>query len=331
MMTNCPKCGGAVKPEAKFCPRCAFNLAQAAQQQAAQQQAPQQQAPHQQAPQQQAPQPPVERTPERVPESFAPPPQQAPRQKESAPAAQQAASTNVDESATVKSCPNCRAPVKPNQKFCMQCAAPLAPGAHGGPAQAGIAQPQAAPMAAQPPMRAPQPGPQHPGPKASSSNMKIIVIALVALVVLAGAGVGSYFLFFKGNGAETANANTQGNRNATTDNVNRQGPNPPVRGATTPDEAARMTLQAIKDGDSAALKGLSAKSKPGLADEIMAEIGRKKEQNGEVKSYRIINTFPGENSAWVAFIIQYANGVSTGRMDMVKEDGSWKVEAITQT
>jgi uncharacterized OB-fold protein len=317
MMTNCPKCGGTVKPEAKFCPRCAFNLKQAVEQKDEGEL--QEEAATLLLPQQPAQQP------ARLPAA-----QEAP----SVPVAEQAASADEVESATTRSCPRCRAAVKPNQKFCMQCAAPLAAGAASSPAQAGPVYPQSPQMQAQAAMMTAQPAAQHaapyPVPKASAANAKLIVISIIALVVLAGAGVGSYFVFFKGK-AETANANVQGNSNrqANSNETGRRDDAP--RAGMTPEQTANAILLAMKDNDAEALKKFVARSSITSPGEILTDLQAKEQEKGKVKSFKVNSARDISGTAIVFYTIDWTDGGQTrGTMNLNQEDDAWKLTYLAQ-
>lgn len=313
---QCPNCGNTVKPESKFCPRCAFNLRQAAA-------------------------PPASSAPERQPDSLEKKweqaaqqyGQQAARQPEQPAAA--ARKPEPVEAATAQSCPQCRAAVKPGQKFCMNCAAPLAEGGLQQPAMPAAMQGQPQPMPGYPAQAqdwgAQQPYPQ---PQTAGSSKMIIAIA-VGVLVLAGAGVGAYFLFFN-KGAAAGNTNSQTTQSAAASNSNTSvQSNTNTRPTTTTTTTTSGTglpgvvnalLQAMKDGDTSALRSNIARNASANADAILNDIRAK----GTMTSYKLTTEPTAFEDRGVAFFtFDFSGGAqSTGLMNLVKEDGTWKLDSF---
>lgn len=310
---QCPNCGNAVKPDSKFCPRCAFNMQQAAK-------------------------PAVEKPAAQQPDAFEKKWEQAAQQygQQASRQPEPPGMGSRAEAPTTQSCPRCRAEVKPGQKFCMSCAAPLGDASPAKPSQPAPhhGQPQPAqPFPQQAQQWSNQPQQPYPMQQPAGSNKGMLIALIAGVLVLAGAGVGAYFLFLKDKGTTESNATAQSNQTTTGANSNRPSDATNTNTRTTQTNttttatglsaAANGVLQAMKEGNVEMLKTYMSRNATRSADEIFREARAK----GEIKSFKMVSDpVDLQGTAIATFAIDYANGgESAGYMNLENENGTWKL------
>jgi flagellar basal body-associated protein FliL len=194
------------------------------------------------------------------------------------------------------------------------------PPMQGYPAQ----QPQAQDWGAQQPYSTTEP----------AGSGKMIIAVVVGVLLLAAAGVGSYFLFFN-KGAAAGNTNSQTNQSAVAGNTNSPSTtnmNTTTTTTTTTSSGGNLSgvvntlLQAMKDGNTSALRSNIARNASANADSIINDIRAK----GAMTSYKLTSEPAAFEDRGVAFFtFDWGGGnQSTGLMNLVKEDGAWKLDSF---
>ncbi|HXG92514.1 MAG TPA: zinc-ribbon domain-containing protein [Blastocatellia bacterium] len=202
-------------------------------------------------------------------------------------------------------CPNCGSLVAPGARFCPNCASPIAAGAGQGAAFGGG-------------YNAAQAGPYYggqgyaPEPRAKSSMP--VIIGAVVLLVLIGAGIAAYFIWFNKPSGSNSNSNTSGGSTS-------KAP------SQSPGDSMKKLISALESGDRATVRSLVAKSEGESAvDELFRDAADDMRRAGGVDTVSINKEDVNGDTATVQFEVKYRNGKSDrDTVRLIKEDGVWKL------
>lgn len=214
-------------------------------------------------------------------------------------------------------CPNCGAAVAPNAKFCPVCATPIGAGFAGGVSSSGGQGYQSGAGYGGYSSQPGYPGAGYGAPARRSSNMPLIIGAIV-LLVLIGGGVAAYFLWFN-KPADSTDSNSAAKTNA-----NSTGP----VAADGPKVVTEKILRALERADRATVRSLSTKATSDRdVDELVNDASKDIQSHGGIDTITVTEKPPVGDKAEVQFELKYKDGqTQRGGWEMAKEDGQWRIK-----